>query len=82
MNEWLIIVGIAIVCTIAPLFLFLSGLQKLGNTQASLLSLLEPVTAAVMGALILHEGIGPQLIIGGLIVLVGLAVSVSAPLRR
>ncbi|MES2857117.1 MAG: DMT family transporter [Bdellovibrionota bacterium] len=79
-EEWKIIVGIALVCTVAPLFLFLSGLQKLGNTQASLLSLLEPVTAAIMGAVVLGEAIMAQTIIGGAIVLCGLAISVGAPM--
>jgi DME family drug/metabolite transporter len=81
LEEWLIVLGIAIICTVAPLFLFLSGLQKLGNTQASLFSLIEPVTAAVMGAFFLHEPIGTQLIVGGALVLAGLSISISAPNR-
>ncbi|MES2964930.1 MAG: EamA family transporter [Bdellovibrionota bacterium] len=70
-----IIMGIAVVCTIAPLVLFLSGLQKLGNNEASLLSTVEPLTAAAMGALILGETLATREWIGGALVIAALVIT-------
>ena len=74
--QLLIILGIAVVCTVTPLVLFLSGLQKLGTTEASLLSTIEPVTAAVVGSLILGEHLTWNVWLGGAIVLAALVTTV------
>lgn len=70
-----VVFGLAFVSTVLPLTLFLSGLQKLGNTQASLLSTVEPVTAALLGAVILGETLGLRELVGGATILVALAAS-------
>lgn len=75
LTQISIIAGIAIVCTIAPLVLFLSGLQKLGNNEASLLSTIEPLTAALMGGLILGESLAPRECIGGALVIAALVIT-------
>ena len=75
-EQVLVIAGIAFVCTVTPLVLFLSGLQKLGNTEASLLSTIEPVTAAVFGSLLLGEALQLNELVGGAIVLVALAITI------
>jgi drug/metabolite transporter (DMT)-like permease len=77
-----VIVGIAVVCTVFPLTLFLSGLQKLGNTEASLLSTIEPVTAAVVGSLALGETLMPNEILGGSIVLSALLLVILGSRNR
>jgi drug/metabolite transporter (DMT)-like permease len=71
-----IVTGIALVCTVLPLVLFLSGLQKLGNTEASLLSTIEPVTAAAVGSLLLGESLTLNVWLGGTIVLLALIATV------
>lgn len=64
--------GLTIVCTIIPLTLILAGLQKLRSSEAALITMIEPVTAAVMAAIIFGErmnapqGIGACLILGSL----------------
>jgi drug/metabolite transporter (DMT)-like permease len=75
-TQLAIIGGIALVCTVTPLILFLSGLQKLGNTEASLLSTVEPVTAAAVGSLLLGETLTANVWIGGSIVLTALVATV------
>jgi drug/metabolite transporter (DMT)-like permease len=73
-NEWTCVFGIAIVCTILPLTLFLSGLQKLSSSKAAIVVMIEPVTAAVAGWLILgerlalHQMIGAGVVIGALLI--------------
>lgn len=67
-----LILGIAIVATIAPLSLFLAGLQKLKSSEASILVTVEPLVAAALGFLILKESWGLQQILGAALVLAGL----------
>jgi drug/metabolite transporter (DMT)-like permease len=75
-SQVLIICGIALICTVTPLVLFLSGLQKLGNTEASLLSTVEPVTAALLGSVLLQETLSMHEWLGGAIVLCALVTTV------
>ena len=75
-SVGLVIGGIALICTVTPLVLFLSGLQKLGNTEASLLSTIEPVTAAVLGSLLLQETLSLHEWLGGAVVLAALVTTV------
>ncbi|ASD62625.1 EamA family transporter [Bdellovibrio bacteriovorus] len=62
------ILGLAFVCTIIPLTLELAALQKLKSTEVALLMMIEPITAALMGALIFHERLTPVQIVGALII--------------
>jgi DME family drug/metabolite transporter len=73
--AWNAIVGIALVSTLAPLVLFLRGLKRLTNAEASILSLLEPVTTVVAAAALLGERLAPVQIAGGALVIVALALS-------
>ena len=72
LKQDLIILGLAIVCTILPLVLFLSGLQRLGNNEASLLGTVEPLTAAIMGSLLLGEHLEVFVWVGGALVMTSL----------
>ena len=67
-----IILGIAIICTISPLGLFLAGLQKMPSSQASILVTIEPVVASLAGALILSEFMNPLQILGATLILAAL----------
>jgi drug/metabolite transporter (DMT)-like permease len=71
-----IIFAIAFICTVTPLVLFLSGLQKIGNTEASLLSTIEPVMAAVLGSVVLQETLSSHEWTGGVIVMTALVTTV------
>jgi drug/metabolite transporter (DMT)-like permease len=71
LTDWALIFGIGILSTIAPLTLFLAGLQKMKSSKASVLVMVEPVTATVASALLLHENLTPLQLIGGALVLSG-----------
>lgn len=71
-DEWLSIGAIVVVGTVIPILLVQSGLQKLSSTEASVFSLLEPVTAVVLSVLVLGEGLGARQVFGGALVLVSL----------
>jgi drug/metabolite transporter (DMT)-like permease len=70
-----ILIGIAVICTVLPLILFLKGLQKLGNAETSLLSTVEPLTAALLGYLFLHESLKLSQYVGGGLVIFSLIVT-------
>lgn len=62
------IFGIAVICTVMPLTLELAALQKLKSTEVALLMMIEPLTAAFMGALIFHESLSVRQLMGALII--------------
>ncbi len=58
--------------------LFASGLRHLAANEVATLTLAEPVTAAILGAVVLSERPGPAAIAGIVVVLSGLAVLATA----
>lgn len=74
-REYSYILGIATIGTIMPLTLFLSGMQKISSSKASIIVMIEPVTAAVAGWVILGEALARHQIVGACVVLVGLGLS-------
>ena len=73
--AWGSVVGIALVSTLGPLVLFLRGLKRLTNAEASILSLLEPLTAVVAAAVLLGERLAAVQLVGGALILAALALS-------
>jgi drug/metabolite transporter, DME family len=61
--------------------LFASGLRHLPANEVATLTLAEPVTAALLGAIVLGERPGPTAVAGMIIILAGLAV-LAAPKNR
>lgn len=60
----LIFIGIAVICTIIPLTLFLAGLQKMTSSRASLLVTVEPLVATLAGVLIFNENLSGWQVLG------------------
>lgn len=56
-DKWWLIIGISIICTIAPITLFLSGLQKMKSSEASLVVMIEPVVATLAGMVFFQESL-------------------------
>lgn len=71
-EEWLSIGGLVVFGTVVPILLVQAGLQKLSSTEASVFSLLEPVTAVMLSVLVLGETLGLRQVFGGALVLVSL----------
>ena len=65
-------VGITITCTVLPYLLYTFGLNKIGASKASVVSILEPAVASLVGVLIFSESMGILGGIGILAVIVGL----------
>lgn len=65
--------GIAFFCTVLPLTLELSALQKIKSSEFSLLMMLEPISAVTLGVVVFKETLEPLQIIGALIILLALS---------
>src|SRR5687767_5371584 len=66
---WAAIAAIALVSTVAAITLFFAGLARIGPTQASTLSTIEPMFTVLLAALLLDERIAAIQAIGGALIL-------------
>jgi drug/metabolite transporter (DMT)-like permease len=73
--QLLCIAGLALVCTIMPLTLELSALQKVKSSVVALIMMIEPITAAILGALIFGERLSSLQLLGAVVVLGALTVN-------
>jgi drug/metabolite transporter (DMT)-like permease len=72
--SWPDMLGLIVLGTAIPIPFLLAGLSVIGSTRGSIISSLEPIAAAVLGALFLGEALGPLQLIGGALVLAALVV--------
>lgn len=57
LENWPVLLGISLICTIAAIGLFLAGLQKLKGWEVSVLSTTEPLTSILLATLLLGESL-------------------------
>jgi drug/metabolite transporter, DME family len=63
-----------------PSIMFLTGIRLVGGTRAGILMLFEPVTGVALAAILLHEGLTPIQVAGGVAILgAALILQRSAP---
>jgi drug/metabolite transporter (DMT)-like permease len=72
--TWGAFLAVATIGTVLPFGLFISGLRFLPPTQASIVSMLEPVVASLAAYAILGETLLPLQVLGGALVLAGVLV--------
>jgi len=82
LGGWSIVAGIVVIATIIPVVMFLAGLQRVGPTNASLLSTLEPVVTVALAAALFHEALGPLTLLGGALILISVIVLTRAEFRQ
>ncbi len=70
-SMWVVYIGV--VPTICAYWLFYRGLRSTASEVAGVLTLLEPLTAAVVAAIVVHEQLTPVAIVGGGLMLVAVA---------
>lgn len=80
-SGWWSVAGITIIATVIPVATFLAGLKRIGPTDASLLSTLEPVVTVILAALYLGERLQPIALIGGGLILGAVALLTRAELH-
>ncbi len=66
---WGGVVAIAMVGTVVAIITFFAGLERVGPTNASVLSTFEPVTTVVLAAVFMGEAVSPLRIAGGALIL-------------
>lgn len=71
-DQWVPVLGTAVLGTAAPLLLYVSGLDRIEASRAAITSSLEPVVTVVLGILVLDEAFTLSLVAGGLLVLAGM----------
>ena len=73
-SGWWSLAGIVVIATIIPVTTFLAGLERIGPTNASLLSTLEPVVTVLLAAWLFAERLETITLIGGALILVAVVV--------
>lgn len=63
--AWVVILVLAIVCTVLAFIAFLRGLATLGPVRTAIVSTIEPFWAALLGGVALSQQLGPRTIAGG-----------------
>jgi drug/metabolite transporter (DMT)-like permease len=76
------VAGIVVLATIIPVTTFLAGLKRIGPTDASLLSTLEPVVTVILAALIFGESLPLLSLLGGGLILAAVVLLTQAELRK
>ena len=73
----MILIVLGLVPTLLAFVLYNLGLKNIKASEASIISTLEPVTAAVLGNLVLLEKLSPQQLLGVFVVIGGIIFSNS-----
>jgi drug/metabolite transporter (DMT)-like permease len=81
-SGWFGIIGIVLVATIIPVVTFLAGLERIGPTNAAMLSTLEPVVTVLLAAWIFSERLQAITLLGGGFILVAVILLTSGELRQ
>ncbi len=79
---WLAIGAMTLVATVIPVVTFLAGLKRIGPTDASMLSTLEPVVTVLLAALLFGETLSPIILLGGVLILAAVLLVTRSELRR
>ncbi|GAO38488.1 hypothetical protein SCH01S_16_00040 [Sphingomonas changbaiensis NBRC 104936] len=80
--TWAAIAGFALICTSFAYWLYFRLLASAGATNALLVTFLIPVTAILLGALVLGEALEPRHYAGMTLIALGLAAIDGRPFRR
>ena len=81
-GEWAPVLWLGIVNTSVTYYLYFSSMQKLPGQTVSLLCYLDPLTALVLSALLLHERLAPVQILGAALILGGALLGDAPFVRR
>ena len=81
-TTWWAIAGFALICTSFAYWLYFRLLETAGATNALLVTFLIPVTAILLGALVLGEALEPRHYAGMALIALGLAAIDGRLLRR
>jgi drug/metabolite transporter (DMT)-like permease len=81
-TGWINIAGIVLVATIIPVVTFLAGLERIGPTNAAMLSTLEPVVTVLLAVWIFSERLQPLVMLGGGFILLAVILLTRGELEK
>jgi drug/metabolite transporter (DMT)-like permease len=81
-QGWAGVLGIALISTVVAIIAFFKGLERVGPTNASILSTFEPVTTVILAFLFLNEAIGWMRIAGGALILIAVILLSKSELKN
>jgi drug/metabolite transporter (DMT)-like permease len=81
-NGWLIVAATVFIATVIPVATFLAGLKRIGPTDASMLSTLEPVVTVLLAAWLFAETLQPITLFGGALILIAVIVLTRSELQQ
>ena len=71
---WASVIAIALISTILAIVTFFAGLERVGPTNASTLSTVEPAVTVVLAALVLGEAISFMRLVGGIMIILAVII--------
>ena len=78
---WMVIAGIVVVSTIIPVTTFLAGLERIGPTNAAMLSTVEPIVTVLLATWLFGDQLLPIVLIGGGLILMAVVLLTRSELR-
>ncbi len=81
-SGWLAMLGMIVFSTIIPVVTFLAGLERIGPTNAAMLSTLEPVVTVLLAAWLFGEKLMPIVLVGGGLILAAVVLLTRAELGK
>jgi drug/metabolite transporter (DMT)-like permease len=81
-SGWLAMLGMIVFSTIIPVATFLAGLERIGPTNAAMLSTLEPVVTVLLAAWLFGERLMPIVKVGGGLILTAVILLTRAELNK
>ncbi len=79
---WAAITSMVLIATVLPVATFLAGIERIGPTNAAMLSTLEPVVTVLLAAVWLNETLQPLTWLGGGLILSAVLLLTQRELRR
>ncbi len=67
-QAWVAVIALAVFSAAVPILFFLMGLERIGASQASIISTSELISTAIFGAIFLAQPLSPLQIAGGLLI--------------
>jgi len=81
-SGTLAMLGIIVISTIIPVVTFLAGLERIGPTNAAMLSTLEPVVTVLLAAWLFGERLKPIVMVGGGLILIAVILLTRSELTK
>lgn len=81
-SGWLAVTGIIFLSTIVPVTAFLAGLERIGPTNAAMLSTLEPIVTVLLAAWLFDEKLQPIVLVGGGLILAAVILLTRSELKK